>query len=479
MSDNDPLAYGTRPWNSMNAIGVLVLIAVLFMTKGAVSHGSASIQKVKDNWAYHRCQPSIMPFASMYGHNTAENFEFCMKNMFTSYASDITGPFTEIQDLFADVLGDISTAMNSIREGISTMGGGINVIFQDFTDRISAFFFQLRISAIRIKTMIGRMYALMFSVLYMGMSATEAGSNFSNTAMFTFLDTFCFVPETVLMVEDKGLTPIHDIRIGDVLLSGSGSRSRVTSKFHFAAQGQPMVRLGDVTVSTNHYLFCEQKGEWVQAVDHPEAVPLGPYERQSLLCLNTDNHEIPIGPYRFRDYDETDAAHEPTMRLIEGRINSTTSRQSRQSKHPYPFSENSPSLHPDALVRLKGTESSPVPVRSIRLGDTLSTGSKVVGLVHKEVKEVCRVGPNLMGSATLVWIPERGQWVRAGDFAPIREEPAVFIALIVVPNSQIEMADGTIVRDYLELCSPDAEEFYKGDVREWGMPQHNQEAVPT
>jgi len=84
-----------------------------------------------------------------------------------------------------------------------------------------------------------------------------------------------------------------------------------------------------------------------------------------------------------------------------------------------------------------------------------------------------------MGSATLVWIPERGQWVRAGDFAPIREEPAVFIALIVVPNSQIEMADGTVVRDYLELCSPDAEEFYKGDVREWGMPQRSQVAVPT
>jgi len=410
----------------------------------------------------------------MYGYNTAENFEFCMKNMFMSHASDITAPFTEIQDLFADVLSDISTAMNSIREGISTMGGGINVIFQDFTDRISAFFFQLRISAIRIKTMIGRMYALMFSVLYMGLSAMEAGTNFSNTALFGFLDTFCFPPETNVTVRGKveSQVPIYEVRIGDVLTSASSPEgSRVTSKFLFAARGQPMVRLGDIVVSTNHYLFY--KGEWVQAGDHPDAVPIGPYEREILVCLNTEDHLIPMGPYQFRDYDETDAAHEPTMRMIEGRINSIV-----PTKHtPYPFRENSPCLHPDTLLRLKGAALSPL--RDIRLGDTLATGATVVGIVHKEVKEVCWVGPNRMGSATLVWRPERQQWVRAGEFRPVQtlEAPVVFIGLFVLSNSQIELADETIVRDYLELCSPDAEEFYKAEVREWGIPHRTKRQI--
>ena len=463
---SDRLSNGTKAWNHMNAFGVIVLIVICVFAKNAFSFGSANIQQIKANWAYHRCQPSVMPFASMYGYNTAENFEFCMKNMFMSHASDITGPFTEIQDLFADVLSDISTAMNSIREGISTMGGGINVIFQDFTDRISAFFFQLRISAIRIKTMIGRMYALMFSVLYMGMSAMEAGTNFSNTALFGFLDTFCFPPETEVTVQGKHQVPIHEVRIGDVLISPeSPTGSRVTSKFLFAARGQPMVRLGDIVVSTNHYLFYE--GEWVQAADHPDAVPSGPYERETLVCLNTEDHVIPMGPYQFRDYDETDAAHVPTMRMIEGRINSR--QQPNGIPSPYPFRENSPCLHPDTLLRLKGAALSPL--RDIRLGDTLATGATVVGIVHKEVKEVCWVGPNRMGSATLVWRPERQRWVRAGEFRPVQtlDSPVVFIGLFVLSNSQIELADETIVRDYLELCSPDAEEFYKAEVREWGM----------
>jgi len=459
------LANGTRAWNSLNALAFLILLFMMVMIKNTVSQGYAGIDQVKKNWAYYRCQPSIMPFASLYGYDTAQNFEFCMKNMFMSHASDITGPFTEIQGLFSEVLGDISTAMNSIREGVATMGGGINVIFQDFTDRITSFFFQLRISAIRIKTLIGRMYALMFSVLYMGMSATEAGTNFSNTALFGFLDVACFVPETRVDVQGKGLLPIYKVRIGDVLVSPTSTTgSRVTSKFLFATQGQPMVRVGDIMVSTNHYLFSEGEG-WVQAVDHPDAVPLGPYEREALVCLNTEDHVIPISPYLFRDYDETDVAHEPTMRMIEGRING-----GQTSKSPYSFRENSPSLHPNTLIRLK--DRALVLLRDVQLGDTLSTGSTVIGIIHKEVKEVCQIGPNRMGSATLVWIPERQRWVRAGECGPVQtlQDPIVFIGLIVVSNSQIELADETIVRDYLELCSPDAEEFYKGEVREWGIP---------
>ena len=111
-------------------------------------------------------------------------------------------------------------------------------------------------------------------------------------------------------------------------------------------------------------------------------------------------------------------------------------------------------------------------LRDVRLGDTLSTGATVVGIVHKEVREVCRIGPSRMGSATLVWVPEMQRWIRAGEFSAVQtlDEPTVFIGLIVVSNSQIELADETVVRDYLELCSPDAEEFYKGEVREWGMP---------
>lgn len=68
-----------------------------------------------------------------------------------------------------------------------------------------------------------------------------------------------------------------------------------------------------------------------------------------------------------------------------------------------------------------------------------------------------------MGSATLVWTGET--WSRIGSISPVQTVPVtVFVSLIVVPNSQIELADGSFVRDYLELCSPDAEEFYEKEL---------------
>ena len=158
------------------------------------------------------------------------------------------------------------------------MGGGIMTIFQDFTDRIMNFFFQLRLSSIRIKNMIYRMQAIMYSVIYMGISAIKAGQNFSNTFLFSFLYTFCFPPETTVSVKGKGLIPIYQVKIGDVLAI---TNSRVTAKFHFAAQGQPMVVLKTAFRSApNHYI--EHRGRWIPAADHPDARLIGPYERQSL-----------------------------------------------------------------------------------------------------------------------------------------------------------------------------------------------------
>jgi hypothetical protein len=440
-------------WNMFNAIAFLLLVNILV---GAVLLSMEQVdnyQKVKDNWKEYRCQPFIMPLASFYGYDTADNFEFCMKSIFTGYAQEITSPFSSILGIFGSILGTISKTISSIKESIATMGGGINTVFQDFTDRIMNFFFQLRLSAIRIRTMILRMQAIMYSVIYMGISGIKAGQNFGNTVLFSFLDTFCFPPETPVEVDGKGLVPIYQVQIGDVLLP---TKSRVTSKFHFAAQGQPMVRFQNgIEVSTNHFL--EHNGKWIRAEEHPDATPIGAYERQSLICLNTNNHVIPMKEYRFCDYDETAEADAATMRLVEERLNGPSSIP-QSGVH---FTENSPSFHPETRVKL--ADGSVRKIRELHVNQRLSTGDVITGIFHKEVSEVCHLpGNEILGAATLVWNSKSRRWTRIGTEHPIRrfKSPVVFIGLITTTSSQIELASGLRVRDYLELCSPDTETFY-------------------
>ena len=443
-----------KKWDLFSAIAYYILTIIVVVVIGVISYFSNSIKEIKANWPKYRCQPSIMPFAAIYGHDTGDNFKYCMGNIFKGSAMDVAGPFAGILSSFGGIVGSSMNSINSLRQSVSTMGGGINVIFQDFTDRIKNFFFQLRLSAIHMKNLLTRMYTILFSIMYMGLSGMTAASNFGNTVLFGFLDAFCFVPETEIMVLGKGLIPIYKATIGDILLDGS----RITAKFHFGAQGQQMVRLKDIQVSTNHYV--QHEGKWIFASEHPDAVPIGPYERNSLICLNTDTHNIPIGSYVFRDYDETEEGDEATMAFVEERLNSLKpSKQSNQSNEP--IHENCPVFHPDTEIRMKdGTIQK---ARNIQVGDILSTGAKVGGIVHKEVREFCSLdSENWMGSATLVWDTLTQSWIRIGRLVEpkIYSGPFVGIGFFALTNSQIELANGTRTRDYMELCSPDTELVY-------------------
>lgn len=462
---------GIALWNYFNALAFIILMTLIFVGIAYALSGTASIAQVRANWDKYRCDPSVMPFASLYGFNTSENFNYCLGNIFDTKSLDITGPFSTVLGSFTSLLSMMFNSINSLRVGVATLGGGINVMFQDFTDRISTFFFQLRLSAIRIKALIGRMYAIMFAVMYMGLSGITGMTSFSNTVLFGFLDTFCFPPDTEVEIIKNGQPTkvlIMDVQIGDILLP---TNSRVTSKFHFGANGQPMVTLFDktsnkyVNVSSNHYLAYN--GTWIRADKHPDALCAPqPYVGNSLICLNTSDHVIPIANYRFRDYDETEDNNvdENTMRFIENTLNGTKSQKSPQPS--YPFREYYPAIAPSTGIKLK--DGSIQSIQDITLGTKLSTGCTVIGKVYREVHEYCLM-PYGISSSTLVWNKKAIRWQRAATLSKLwttNAKPVIFVSLFVTPSSMIELADGTVIRDSMELCSPDAEMYYAEQLKQ-------------
>ena len=439
-------------WSFTNALFlIIILILIIFIATFGVSK-VFDLKKIKANWAEYRCNPTIMPFASLFGYNTNENFEFCLGKVFNTHAQPYMGSMSSMFGGFTGLLSHIFDSISSLRNTIASIGGGINVIFQEFTERISNFFFKLRMSAIRVKMLMGRIYAIMFSVMYMGMSGISGLTSFTNTFLFSFLNTFCFPADTLLEVKsetgDKSeLRAIKDIKIGDVLLP---KQNRVTATFRFYSKGQPMVRLGDIIVSTNHYV--RYKGAQIKADKHPDAIPWGEWESdEPLYCLNTHDHNIPIGGYDFLDYDETPEADTETMEYIQNRINST-----KNIVHNYKFKEYSPGIAEETLVKTKhGTKLA----KDIKIGDKLPTGSEVIGLIRREVTEISKTQDGVkITPSTLFW--DTNQWKRVGEMAKFIYEPTEIISFITIPNSQIELENGLVIRDYMELCSPDSEMYY-------------------
>jgi len=443
-------------------VGFILLLLILISIWIALLSG-ADIGEVKQNWPKYRCRPNIMPFASLYGHNTAENFQFCLMNMFGDEMGTALGPVFQILGKLISSLVLLIQVANSIRLQFATMMGGVNTLFSNFTDRFKQLMSAVQLSAYRIKLIMGRLYGAFFAMIYMSIAGMTAMQNFTETSLFSFLDTFCFDPDTQVLIESKGSIPVKDVKIGDVFERTGG---KVTSAFQFKADGQPMVELpGKIIVSTNH--FINHRGAWIPAGEHPDAKHIASWaggKERPLICFNTSDHKIPVGDYIFLDYDETEEGDQKTMEWIGERLNGYKTKALRN----YSYSS---CVHASTRVRM--ADGSTKSIEDIQLDDRLTTGT-VTGLVKKVVDFECRLpSGDLCAPGLCCWTGQK--WERAGEISGPREtKPQLMYSLVVLHSATFETSKGAFVRDYVEVHSPEAEQFYAEAIatvsKEEGVP---------
>ena len=426
-------------------------------------------EEVKSNWAKYRCRIDVMMMADYYGHNSGENLGFCLKEAFDGRAKEALGPFYVYLGKFVSVLMTMLSSLNSIRMIFATIVGSATQIFSEFSERIQALFNRFQMSAIRMKMLMGRVFATMYAIIFMGMSGLKGMSNLGNTFLFKFLDTFCFDPDTPIEMDCGKSLRIQDVKIGDILKGGH----RVTATFQFAADGQEMVRLprqsrqsthsDDILVSTNHYILHNSR--WIPSKDHPLSIPTDSWmggEKRPLICLNTHTHQIPIGDYIFRDYDETSEGDSAAMALATTMLNG--GNYTKEDEKPSINSEMA--CHPKTLLKGKDakhanhTKHTLIPASEVILGTELSHGT-VVGIVKKECTEVCEINGDILASGTCIWSEEQNIWTRAFLVKePLKIPPTEFYSFVVTPSACIETSSGTVFRDYVEVHSKDLESPY-------------------
>jgi hypothetical protein len=420
------------------------------------------VDKIKKNWEKYRCRPDVMLMADFYGHDSTENLNYCLKSMFDIQSAGVTGPFYTYLAQFTSILSVFLNSINSIRMTFATIIGTITQVFQEFANRIKALMYRVQYTAIRIRFLMSRVFAIMFSVMFMGMSGIKAAQNFSNTFLFKFMDTFCFDPDTPIRIWRRNgelvAVPIREVVIGDVLEEGG----RVTSTFQFAADGQEMVVLpGGILVSTNHYVRHES--DWIQARDHPLAQSApdwsGGIERP-LICLNTTTNTFRIGDFLFRDYDETSAGDREAMDAVLRALNGC-----RADSGPGKAAETRGQLcsqmacGPEVHLRLANGDL--LPASEVVLGIALSHGI-VVGVVEKEVDTVVEIKGERFAAGTSLWDPETRCWRRGQSWmaASLLQMPQTFYSFVITPSATLETASGTMFRDYVEIHDPAFEESY-------------------
>jgi len=430
---------------------VITIIQIVIVCWTVMGGGIAD---VFNNWPKYRCNPIIMPFASLFGYDATENFNFCMKNIFSLNAGAVLAPVYGVMANFTDIVGTISNVANSFRYLIANLLNGMERLMGSFRDRFQFILFTIRMSFFKIMNLMGRLYSTFYAVIFMGLSGLQAANNVANNDLVKFLLEFCFDPETIIKLESGQLVPIKTLKIGDRLTPVNGVAPIVTSLFEFDGSETPMVSVNGVVVSSKHFMRYNSLDSWIEAGSNPDSKWTPSLKR--LICLNTSTHTLFINGKLFSDYDESESAVviKKTQALAERSLNSGVSGTG--------VSNYSLGLDPTTQVRVVGGKM--VALADLVIGDVLYDGGVVKGLVKEKVNSIVELPDNTrVAAAQLIWNKKTETWVRAAHMFKTESCNCVFNHVITT-GSVIETPN-YMFRDYREVSLPEMEEAYESEIK--------------
>ena len=470
-------------WKEGYTRGMIIfgIVTVILTTVVILLFSLGSLKEISENFPRYRCNPIIMPFASSFGYDTKENFNFCLTTIFNSKASEIFGPIYTLLSGFTDIMKLIVDATMGIRKLFSNFLFGVNNFVRSIRDRIQGLLFNIRMSFLKLNNLMGRVFGTMYAVIWMGTSALTAGFNLSDNSLVQFLFAFCFDPRTPIPMANGTVKPLHDVVIGDVLApvrgvggssgssggsssGSSGSSSEeppvVTSVFRFSGTHTPMVTIQGIHVSAEHYV--QYREHWIPAREHPEAVPSP--SLPELICLNVRGHEFRVGDGAEQntlvvaDYDEHSSTHviHRTQNIALRALNGAPA--SRDA----PLDDYSLGIDGNFAVRMK--DDTWKPIHRITVGETVWNA----GLVHGVVQELCDQTVEIDGCrlavAQSIFDSHVRQWRRA-VYSSARRDSSVSNNPVQL-YSIITETTGT-----LHVRAPNGAEYFLRDYREVALPE--------
>jgi len=432
---------------------VFTIALVMMFTMG-------NLNEISKNFPKYRCNPMIMPFAGSFGYDAKDNFDFCLTNIFNFKAAQIFAPIYALLGNFTSVVTLITNVALGLRQLFTNFLLGVNNFIRSVRDKIQGLLVNVRMSLVKINNLMGKVYGTMIAVIYMGTSAMTAGMSVSDNSLVQFLFEFCFAPDTLVRLRNGTFTQIQHLQIGDILADTPENKSpRVTSVLRFDGSQTPMVRIGDVVVSGEHYV--QSSGRWISAKEHPEAVSAT--SLPTLVCLNVSGHQFIAGSSLLvADYDEhesasvVEATQSMALKALNGKPDSAPSTEY--------------SLGVDPSVRLELEDNSWKAIRDIRCGDKVKGAGLVLGIVEEECEDPVSYKGVSMAPGQLVFNGTR--WIRAGTVATATTATTVSTKASCVSNKSILMSlitercgtmrsSGDIfLRDYREVALPEMEAAY-------------------
>ena len=162
-------------------ITLTITIILIFVGMYLYNILAVGIKNIQDNWPEYRCNPSVMPFAGMFGHDTGSNFTYCIQNMQTDYMGYLLQPLQYLTNVQGNTMGKLMESIQDIRGFFNVIRDFITSIVQSIFGVFLNILIQFQFMIIKIKDMVGKVIGTMATMMFilqgtvMTMESTWAG----------------------------------------------------------------------------------------------------------------------------------------------------------------------------------------------------------------------------------------------------------------------------------------------------------------
>ena len=291
---------------------LIILIFIILFSANILSVG---VEKIKKEWPNYRCNPTVMPFANVFGHDTMKNFTYCVQNLQSTFMQDLLQPVHYSESIMGNITKEFTDAINSIRAFFNKIRNMITSIIKEIMGVFLNLLIGFQHMIIAIRDLFQKTIGTLAIFLYLmegAVMAMKSGWEGPPGQMVRFM---CFHPDTLVKLKDGNQKPISLIDPGDVLKNSQivhgtmklhnvdDSGNFVEKLYSFEGELDKDKSPTSILVSGSHLIYDKISNNFINVKNHPDA-KLSQLNTRTLICLITSDHTIPLGNYIFHDWED-------------------------------------------------------------------------------------------------------------------------------------------------------------------------------
>lgn len=268
---------------------------------------------LKKNWPSYRCNPLVMPFASQFGVNANENFNYCIQNVQKNFMGTLLYPLNYNMNILGNVSGSLSNSLNMTRSFINYLRNSIKSITGNIFTNFFNILIEIQRMTINVKDMISKVVGVITTFLFTIDGTMKTATSIWNGPPGSAIKALCFHPNTKIKLENGEILNMKDIPLNSVLKNGAVVKAvmNISNLNKDGTQHEKLYEMdgennNKIYVTGSHLVYNKEKSRFVPVKDIIKNVTN--LECKNLACLITDNHTIPIGDWVFHDWEDNNGS---------------------------------------------------------------------------------------------------------------------------------------------------------------------------